>query len=66
MLTVPKPFKKDIIESFSKFDKDIKYCNNLNKKYVQCLNDYIIGGNTQLKCNKIYLEFKSKCINNKD
>lgn len=62
MLTVPEPFKKDIL-NYYKYKNN---CNRLNNKYIKCLNDYIIGGNTKLKCNEIYLEFISKCGNNKN
>lgn len=61
MLTVPEPFKKDILKIFNKNN-----CNRLNNKYIKCLNQYIISGNTKLKCNKIYLEFILKCGNYKN
>lgn len=56
MESVPEPLKKDILKFLNKNN-----CDKLNNKYLKCLNDYIIGGNTKLNCNEIYLEFISKC-----
>ena len=59
MLTVPEPFKKDILKIINKNN-----CDKLYIKYLKCLDNYIIGGNTKLYCNEIYLEFISKCYKN--
>jgi len=58
MITIPYIFLKDISNSYNKY----KLCEFYKKKFIECINHYIIKDKYE-DCNKYYKNIlKYKCL----
>ena len=58
MITIPHIFLNDILKSYNKY----KLCKFNKKKFIECMNNYIINDKYE-DCNKFYKNIiKYKCL----